>query len=157
MKEQASRYNEYIRGVVDKSNGLVRIDGDPVKVRDPRFMDALTTHITSKDASIAVRSKLAEFMGMIPTDKAPYATLQKSLSAFISEPGNMARAVRWLTAAGVIEQPDKGRRDYKINMDNLNEKLAKNLISNFDRMGITQKYAERRYEELEQGARDRSS
>lgn len=153
--EEAAKYNEFVRQAVNDGKGLVRIEGDPVKVIDSNFINSLITSISSNESIMPARAKLVEFMSLLPTEKEAYSTFQKNLSSFIAEPGNINMAVRWLNVAGVIKSEGKGRKDFKIDMDAFNEELAIKLNGRFDRMGITQKYAERRYVELEQGAKDR--
>ena len=154
-----TEYNAQIKKLVENGEGLIRILDEPAKALDPRFIDTL--HILLKSdmiegGNLAARESLIEFMNLLPTDKTPFVTFQKRLNAFISEPGGTNRAILWLMQAGVIQKSGKkSGRSMSVNMEAFNEELALKMGVKFDAMGITQKYAERIYEELEQSGRDR--
>jgi len=158
-EDNASKYNRYVKQIIEDGKGLVRTEGDPVKVVDGDFVTAALRATESTVNNIASRAKLMEFMSMLPAEKTPFSSFQKKLATFIEEPGNVNLAFKMLRHAGVIKDgTKKAGRKFIIDEESMKfftQELASKMGNKFDSMGVTQKYAEQRYVELEQGARDR--
>ncbi len=156
-------YNERVRQIQERSNGLVTVETDPVLVTDMGMLkimvDSLNPEVygNNPDASSSAKGTLMEFINLVGTSDVPGSKkFQEQLGRFIEENGPEAetRALSWLNEAGLISLK-KGERKFEVDLKDFNDKVALRLGERIDRYGVTPEYAERIYETLEKNSRDR--
>ena len=156
-------YNERVREIQDRSNGLVTVESDPVLVTDMSMLrimvDSLNpeTYGNTPDASSSAKGTLMEFINLIGTSDIPGSKkFQDQLGRFIEENGPEAetRALSWLNEAGLIKLK-QGERKFEVDLKDFNDQVALRLGKRIDRYGVTPEYAERIYQTLEKNSRDR--
>ena len=156
-------YNERVRQIQERSNGLVTVETDPVLVTDMGMLkimvDSLNPEVygNNPDASSSAKGTLMEFINLVGTSDIPGSKkFQEQLGRFIEENGPEAetRALSWLNEAGLISLK-KGERKFEVDLKDFNDKVALRLGERIDRYGVTPEYAERIYETLEKNSRDR--
>jgi len=156
-------YNDRVRQIEERSNGLVTIETDPVLVTDMSMLkimvDSLNpeTYGNTPDASSSAKGTLMEFINLVGTSNIPGSKkFQDQLGRFIEENGPEAetRALRWLNEAGLVKLKE-GERKFEVDLKDFNDQVALKLGKRIDRYGVTPEYAERIYQTLEKNSRDR--
>ena len=154
--KDAIKYNEWADRAIADGKELVSEEVGRIRALDTNLMRAINEKMVSEGGQVDATIALTKFLNLLPSEGKSYATLEKQISAFMDTGLGKERLMGWLTAAKVLTKiGGKGKGQYKIDMKKLNEKLVGELKQDIEAYGVTQKYAESRYEEIERGMKDR--
>jgi hypothetical protein len=154
--KDAIKYNEWVDMAIADGKGLVNEEVGRIRALDKNLMRAINERMVSEGGQVDATIGLTKFLNLLQSTPGSFKKLEHQIAAFMDTGLGRQRLVQWLTAAKVMTKiGGRGKGQYKINMKKLNEKLVGELKENIEAYGVTQKFAESRYEEIERGMRDR--